>query len=1035
MDKVNRQNRQLSKATRDDSLPSSLIESLADLTKLSRKIFSIKFGSLLLVSLCVSWLALFLSDRLWDTPIGVRLFLSCSGWLCAVGFAWMIRRNAFLRSASSKWLARQVRAKFGGPGDRFLGIIELAGKRKVDSAYYSESLYSAALQRVEKEITQLPLADTFDRRACRKAGIAATFCLLATLACFYTYPGLAQNTSLRWASPWSDLQRQTLTRFSEVPPTLYTAKGETTILRLTLAHDSQKKPDEIELNGPNDLLVKADREGNFYEFLIPGQQETKRLKLKAGDYRGEISLVPLARPSIVLSQATVSFPKYLALSDYTTEALSRSVAFPIGSDLKIKGQTDRLLSKVVASTETGPLESEKDKDSFLIRLNDVEREQSVKISFVDQFGLKPKLNHSIQLLAQADAPPTVDFSKLPPESSILLFETKTLEIFAKDDFGVAETRLKMKAIRGKDLIIESTLYVQTEKESNLTATGFDFPFDPRIFTMQDGDVVEFSAQVLDRMPDRKLSSSRTVRFFVVGPEKHAELIRERMEAIISRTSEIAREQESLLMETIEIEEIVEDSEDSLDSKTERKLSKLADMQRTNSRNLRNNAEEGMKILEEAARNPIFDQEALEDFGETLEKMKDVASGKMNPASSKMKQAQTSAPSQASESLAEAEQLEREALSELQEILADSSEQLDRLEALNLAQRLRKVEQTENNLTKGMLEILPKSIGANVELLTERVSKEKDRMEILQFETHLEAGEIQEEISRFHERTGKEVYGEVSKLMEKEKTESGLLTVSRKIERNIAFEALDELELWEEKFKVWADMLDEQNSQSGSGSGQGQGEGKDITEQILALLRIRDGQGDIIKKTSVVDSGNFQAKRENWTDTLKEQQQELMLDLTDVQIELAEEALNPLFDDAHTAMYESVAGLEKGDAGDTTQKAQTESRQIVTDLINVLLESTSSQQSSAQGESMTGMQFLMQQLGQGGEGKAPGMTPGKSGGGSNQGGTTDRQPGENGGEVLNLPPDSRKSGKSGGMSQSPPPEFKKIMENYFRSIEE
>ena len=92
-----------------------------------------------------------------------------------------------------------------------------------------------------------------------------------------------------------------------------------------------------------------------------------------------------------------------------------------------------------------------------------------------------------------------------------------------------------------------------------------------------------------------------------------------MEAIISRTSEIAREQESLLMETIEIEEMVEDSEESLDPKTEQKLSKLADMQRANSRNLRNNAEEGMKVLEEAARNPVFDQEALEDFGETLEK--------------------------------------------------------------------------------------------------------------------------------------------------------------------------------------------------------------------------------------------------------------------------------------------------------------------------------------------------------------------------------------------------------------------------------
>jgi hypothetical protein len=64
-----------------------------------------------------------------------------------------------------------------------------------------------------------------------------------------------------------------------------------------------------------------------------------------------------------------------------------------------------------------------------------------------------------------------------------------------------------------------------------------------------------------------------------------------------------------------------------------------------------------------------------------------------------------------------------------------------------------------------------------------------------------------------------------------------------------------------------------------------------------------------------------------------------------------------------------------------------------------------------------------------------MTPGKSGGGSNQGGTSKRELEENVGEVLNLRTGTRKSRKSGGMSQSPPPEFKKIMEIYFKSIEE
>ena len=239
----------------------------------------------------------------------------------------------------------------------------------------------------------------------------------------------------------------------------------------------------------------------------------------------------------------------------------------------------------------------------------------------------------------------------------------------------------MKAIRGGDVIIDTTLYDQPEANSSVLQSGFTFPFDPRFFTLQDGDVAEFTALASDRMPDREPVQSRTVRFFIVGPEKHAEIIRDRMEAIMSRTSEIAREQESLLMETIELQEEVEASEESIDSKTERKLSNLADMQRANSRDLKANAEEGMEVLEEAARNPLFDQDALKDFGETLEKMESVASNQMSPASSKMQEAQSSPPSAASESLAEAEQLEREALDQLQEILSDSSEQLDRLEAL------------------------------------------------------------------------------------------------------------------------------------------------------------------------------------------------------------------------------------------------------------------------------------------------------------------------------------------------------------------
>ena len=112
----------------------------------------------------------------------------------------------------------------------------------------------------------------------------------------------------------------------------------------------------------------------------------------------------------------------------------------------------------------------------------------------------------------------------------------------------------------------------------------------------------------------------------MGPEKHAEIIRDRMEAIMARTSEWRGGEEAPYGNNRTGGE-VEASEESIDSKTERKLSKLADMQRTNARNLKANAEKGMDALEEAARNPTFDQEAIKDFGETLQKMKSAASGK------------------------------------------------------------------------------------------------------------------------------------------------------------------------------------------------------------------------------------------------------------------------------------------------------------------------------------------------------------------------------------------------------------------------
>ena len=74
--------------------------------------------------------------------------------------------------------------------------------------------------------------------------------------------------------------------------------------------------------------------------------------------------------------------------------------------------------------------------------------------------------------------------------------------------------------------------------------------------------------------------------------------------------------------------------------------------------------------------------------------------------------------------------------------------------------------------------------------------------------------------------------------------------------------------------------------------------------------MRKTQSDILFKTKTLGSEGFLGNRKTWSLSLKEQQDTLMIDLTDTQISIAEEVLNPLFDDAHMAMSESSEQLSK-----------------------------------------------------------------------------------------------------------------------------
>ena len=162
----------------------------------------------------------------------------------------------------------------------------------------------------------------------------------------------------------------------------------------------------------------------------------------------------------------------------------------------------------------------------------------------------------------------------------------------------------------------------------------------------------------------------------------------------------------------------------------------------------------------------------------------------------------------------------------------------------------------------------------------------------------------------------------------------------------------------------------------------------------------------------------------------------MVDLTDVQIELAEDALNPLFDDSHTAMADAASKLEKQDAGSETMVAEKKAFDLVSDIINLIVESQcqSSSSSQSQSEAASAMQFLLQQYGQG-EGQGQGMGMSSFGGGSNQGGDTDTNPAIPRVNQKDAKPGERHFRKASGWSGGLPSEFRDALEHYFKEIEQ
>ena len=1024
----------------DFSLHGSIQSFLSSLGKKAIFRIGVKYLCWALSSLLFSWHLSFLCDRFFDTPKTLRILILSMGLAGALLACFKFILFCRHTKNSKTWLAKQVRKIYRTKGERLLGIVELARDYNSNPRNQGSSkLFEAAQFKMEKELVHLKPTKIFTWIHHLRTFLFLGVFLLSGFISAVLVPEIIPNSINRWFFPWASVERVTLTRLDIEQSPIVVPKEESYVIRFPTSPDSHIHPSQAEISSKLKPFTRqvSFKNSNFFEFILPPLENANPFNVSCGDFRSEILIIPKTRPHILDCRAMITWPKYTQIP-ITEEKLSGpTLKILDGSKLEIQGSANRALSAITLREPFDfhfqSLNSEK--FSFPLHSSFKSGPMELRFSDLDHLSQSRPLQWNLELFE--DEEPTALFAAANDLSPLLEFETRNLQIQIKDDLGIESYSLEMNSTRGEMVFLQRTIlkhFIRNdlEKEINLS-----FPFEPGFFGLEDGDQVSFTILVKDRFPNRILTRSKPLKLIILGSEKHAQKITEKMEDLMDQVADIARDQETLLSETRKQSkdlEIFNDPE--LNPEEREDLGFLSEKQRQISDRLSTLAQKGLALLDNASNNPIFDASNLKDFGHSFGTMKEIATGQMEDSGKEIQLAQNLIREAANLSLSTASQMQFDALQRLQALLDTFSEQMEELEAKTLAQRLRNVENTEREISRDLTSILPETLGKTRSLLSQKYNSAIQSLEIIQAGARIEAKEIQSEISRYFERTGVHEYQKVSLLMQESRTHEGMKIAAEKIKANVGFQALEDLDAWQKKFAAWALLLENQLDESSQAGGEGESSSQDFAEQILALIKIREGQKQVLDKTSFFHQQNLQNEFPDWLVPLSNQQHELAIDLTDTQISLANEALNPLFDEAHTAMSNAHHLLQSKGTGHQTQSEQKKAKDLVSDLVNLLVEGQNSGEDGKSKDELSMIDFLLMknQTGQkqNSEGKSP--SAGKQGGGFNKAGKSGEILEDNNGKNLKLPRTERKSDAGSTDFPSVPVEFKEAMERYIEQME-
>lgn len=988
-----------------------------------------------LCGILVSYLTVFISDRFWDTPSALRTIIAAASAIAAAvtGYRWFRRWAS--HHGNLRALSRLVQKRYRRLGDRLLGIVELADEAR-RPADFSPELYAAAIRQVATEAREFDFEESVNASVARRAALALGVAVLLCVIPWVLVPAASWNALKRWALPAAAEPRYTLVDFKNLPKELVVAHGEPFELNFDIQYRSFWQPVEVTAQEARHPKVRAKVAGSHVRLPMPPQSERVSFRIRAGDAMHEVTIIPTHRPTLRQMSASINLPAYLRQGPRQEKVENGALAVLEGSHVAFAGEANRPLSEAQLELPQQPSAALKvDAATFASEPTDLDTSPQAAFKFRDQFGLESGSPWRLIIERKQDLPPIAELPNQPRDLAILESEVLSVKAAAGDDYGLEEfgvTFQLLGSLTSTNSVPKRTFKVPSENPSDRKLED-TFSYSPSLYQIPADSIIELHAYARDYFPGRETVETPAYRIHVLGTERHAEMVRQRLESLLAQVEELTRLQEKVTANSTELRA----QENVSPEEAARKLGNLREEQARAAAELEQIAREGFKTLTEAARNPAFKEDMLQQWVQNVQAMKEISQGSMSKAAKSLQAAQQKSQQRQSNkpSLDEAIEKENESLAALQRMQKKVTEDMDDLQALTLAQRLRKISGTEKDLGSQLQKRISETIGLSPDELSEAHRKLNSATAGEQLNALQESSELQKEISRFFERTQKKNYGEVAKEMTTDKTGEELEQLRTQIQANISMQAIQGLGAWSEKFNAWAEKL-EPKPKGAAGEGAGQGEsaaGDQVMKQLIALLRLRQGQTGLREQTRLADQAKeSESTYAQATRKLDAAQQKLLEGLSKIETENKLKALRKPLQEAHEAM-DSVEGLLiKPQTDDVTRRAHNKTIDSLTDLINLLNEQAKQDQSSS-APSPEEMAALMQMMP--GESKpGQGMQPGQKDGGNMSGGSTDRTATAANGDARGKAGEGRNVRKASGVSGSLPTEFREALESYFNALE-